>query len=129
MELLLVYLWLRLDTLSVVLGLCAAGAFVMLFVLLPAMTIEAPGRYTKCADGEMRCVPHTLWSWWPTRATMLVLFVSVPLLIAMPSSRDVAVLVAAHYGKQAIVSPEGHKLLELARKRANEWLDEQLRQR
>lgn len=114
MELLLIYLWLRLDTLIAVMGIVVSLAGIVSVVFTIANYIDG---------GVLQP-----WSFWPMRVALLTLIVGGPLLIALPSSRDVAVLVAAHYGKEAIVSAEGQKLLELARKRANEWLDEQLRQ-
>lgn len=47
----------------------------------------------------------------------------------LPSSKDTAYLVAGHYALKAVELPEAQKIASVLRKKANEFLDEQLKEK
>lgn len=59
---------------------------------------------------------------------MIAFAISLLVLVTfLPSTKQVALLAVAHYSIQTIFTQEGQKILTLLRKKANAYLDEQLR--
>lgn len=111
MELLFVYLWLKLDALITVL---VFGAVIIFCISIGA----AIGNFTSSA-----------WEQWrqqqKKRTFFGVLFVIVAVLV--PTSKDTAILIGTHYAVKLANSPEGEKVVSLIRKKANDYLEEQLK--
>lgn len=57
-----------------------------------------------------------------------VFLCALGLLIVVPSQTQTAVLVAGHYALRMADSPEASKVMQVLRKRANEYLDEELKE-
>jgi hypothetical protein len=112
MELFLLYLWMKLDTFrGVLLVLGMVGTILLPFALMWAVD-EKPLR-----DKRLR-------SWkWGAGVTMLLF----SLFVVVPSSNQMAGLVVGGVALNAAESPEAQKMLTLLRKRANAYLDEQLK--
>lgn len=62
----------------------------------------------------------------PYRVLFGIMLASLLLTITIPNTKEAAVLIAAHYTIEAASSEEGQKLVKLLRRKANEYLDEQL---
>ena len=116
MELFLIYIWLKLDILFYFVGVITAGAIVA--CLFSAMNMDKTWEgvdYVK--RNKQNRDKYFIYS---------VIF-SVAL-IAIPSKTDVAILVGANYAFKAAATPEAQKVMTLIRKKANEMLDEQLKE-
>lgn len=111
MELFLLYLWMKLDTFREMLltGGLLGG------VLLPFALIWAQGFPLR--DKRLRS-----WKW---GVAVTLSFFS--LFVVVPSSNQMAGLVVGGVALNAAESPEAQKMLTLLRKRANAYLDEQLK--
>ena len=111
-ELLLIYLWLKLDSVSTLLTLATCAAGMLLIVLTMWFYIEG--------------VDSTFWSWPPIRRFAIALAILLPISILIPNSKDLAILVGAHYAIEASKTPEAAKVMTLIRRQANKMLDEAL---
>lgn len=116
MEILFVYLWLKLNTLIVV---CAVvGVFCGLFFL--ASSISNADAFRPLAWAE----------WWSRKRKFCFLSISfLVLAVSIPDRGDTAILIGTHYAVKLANSPEGEKVVSLIRQKANEYLDEQLKQK
>lgn len=119
MEVFLVYLWLKLDSFLgslVFIGLC----------LLCAPIIYSFGKTECWTEKEKREFTD---KWWKKvkKAVYAGIFCLFVVLIA-PSSKQTAILVGTSYAVDFAKSPEGAKIGELIRKKANDYLDEQLKE-
>lgn len=116
MELFLVYLWLKLD-----------GLHVALWVLIPALLLArmaftiSKGDLSREGQKEFDLI-------YGLRRKFLLPLASICIILAvfLPTSKDVAILVGTSYAMSISKSPEGEKVMTLIRKKANEYLDEQL---
>lgn len=109
MELFLLYLWLKLNSIigaSIGLAIAACGA--TLFGLM-WWSVE-----------RNRLMPHFK----KAVAAIIALFAMAVLL---PSKTDVAILVGGHYALKMADTPEAAKVMSVLRLKANELLDEQLK--
>ena len=109
MELLLLYLWMKLDTFRCIWSFCAVVGTVALPIALAALQDEWDNH-------------KSLW-----KKCFGVWFLCASLAILVPSSNQMAGLVVGGVALKAVESPEAQKLLGLLRKQANEYLDEQLK--
>ena len=119
MEVFLVYLWLKLDSFLrslVVVGLC----------LLYSLIIYIFGK-SNCREKEEK--QEFADKWWKSvkKAVYAGIFCLFVVLVA-PSSKQTAILVGTSYAVDFAKSPEGAKIGELIRKKANDYLDEQLKE-
>lgn len=121
MELIFLYIWLKLDVITrlllVLAGVCGAMAIVS------AVAIESISVYA--SDGE-RTEHNATWQ----RRRNRFFVAAIPLFIIsalVPSKTDVAVLVGASMAIKFANSPEGEKVSTLLRGKANEILDEELK--
>jgi LEA14-like dessication related protein len=110
MELFLIYVWLKLDSVGVVL----IAATVVLAVVAPMMFM-----FGNMEDSEVALK----WG----RRGLIALGLVVAAKVIFPTSTDVAVLVGASYGLDLAKSAEGQKAWTLIRGKANELLDEELK--
>lgn len=116
MEVFLVYLWLKLDS--------VIGAFTGVAILIGFATVIALFgtliHYVEDLDGT---------STWKNLAIKLAAaFVLVQAVVVfLPSSKDAAILVGTAIAVEAAKSPEGQKIGTLIRGKANELLDAELK--
>jgi hypothetical protein len=107
MEVFLVYLWLKLDSFRLAAGL--------IFGVFGFLLIFAVVFWTEFDPEHKRPI-----KW-------LYIFVALPSLLfwlAMPGSRDAAIMVATSYAVDLNNSNEGQKVISLIRLKANQMLDE-----
>jgi hypothetical protein len=116
MELFLLYIWLKLGSISTFLiFLTVVGLAVTLFMTID---IGMNREYVK----EKRLKELTDF-----RKTAFIIVVTSGIAATfLPSKTDVAILVGASYAFKAADTPEAQKVMTLIRKKANEMLDEQL---
>lgn len=110
MELFLIYLWLKLDTFvgwSIAICIVSVGLLMLTFLIWGMENNEFFPKWKRF-----------LW----------VIIPSFCFSIFTPSSKDTAILVGASYAIDLAKSPEGQKIQTLIRKKANEYLDEQLKE-
>ena len=133
MELLLLYLWMKLPTIQVVLGIfIAAGVVAVLFCASTLLDDSVPKRYNYDTREEWEtAVEAKKKNRGPYRLLQRLKW-AIPALIAlfvvMPSQTQTAVLVAGHYALRMADSPEASKVMQVLRKKANEYLDEELKE-
>lgn len=134
MELFLLYVWMKLSTILVVLGIfIAAGVVAVLFCAAALLDDDSvPKRYNydtreewetaveahKKNRGPYRLLQRLKWA----IPALIALFV------VMPSQTQTAALVAGHYALRMADSPEASKVMQVLRKKANEYLDEELKE-
>lgn len=117
MELLLIYLWLKLDSFGALLtGVIIAGTLFYFLGWIPRV-IEQLDREDD-GLGLVFCRWHSRMVWAVCGAVMLQL--------VTPSSKDVAILVGSSIALDVAKSPEGTKVASLLRGKANELLDEEI---
>lgn len=118
MEVLFVYLWLKLDAL-----------FWLVFMIFPFSLIcwfiygLGLGDAICARQGDL-FRDH----WWSQTKKVLIAGVSCLIIsVMLPSTQQTAILVGTHYAVDLAKSPEGVKVFSLIRKKANDYLDEQLK--
>lgn len=124
MEVFFVYLWLKLDALSQLFFVCMVVTGLLLLAYHAWVVSDGTGPF--CADFRNRqeslknttFYRRVVWS-----VFLLTLFSSV----LLPTTKETAVLVGTHYAVKLASSEEGAKVQSLIRKKANEYLDEQLK--
>lgn len=117
MELLLLYFWLKLDTLIAMGTLATVGIGAALLARLgwcyiPYYEDETSSRLQKSKG---------LWS----KGVVAVVFVGA-LTAAIPTRTDTAILIGGHYALKVANTPESAKIMSVLRKKANEILDKEL---
>lgn len=118
MELFLLYLWLKLDV--------VCTALLVLFILgMLAYTMGWIQRSIEDYDNSNYSGAKK-FCYWHTKLLFISLFSGL-FLIAIPSSKDVAILVGASVALDIAKSPEGAKIGQLLRGKANELLDAELK--
>ena len=133
MELFLLYVWMKLSTILVVLGIfIAAGVVAVLFCVITLLDDSVPKRYNYDTREEWEtAVEAKKKNRGPYRLLQRLKW-AIPALIAlfvvMPSQTQTAVLVAGHYALRMADSPEASKVMQVLRKKANEYLDENLKE-
>ena len=111
MELFLLYLWMKLDTFrGVLLALGMVGTILLPFALI---FVDNSGKWASIKRP---------WKWGAVVTTL-----TFSLFVVVPSSNQMAGLVVGGVALNAAESPEAQKMLTLLRKRANAYLDEQLK--
>lgn len=125
----LVYLWLKLDA---VIAAVATSCFVyILFIFIKRVS---DGDNTHDYDKTYR--PETYEKAMKNiedfqkklkkRMTIVALILFTCVMI--PNSNQMAVLAATHYTQELVQSEEGQKIVQLVRKKAAKYLDEQLKE-
>lgn len=121
MELLALYLWLKLDALH---GAMIGGALLCALALFCAVAwwmITIPGEGHEPGDKDWKPVTAYARPWLAWLALGLL-----GLNVALPSTKDAAILAGAYFALEAVHSPEGQKVTSLLRAKVNAYLDEQL---
>lgn len=119
MEVFLVYLWLKINTFSAL--LFVVGAVLMLMLFWYALKVDFA--YYPSEKESIR------EQWWSTIKRNFFIGVTCVLIsVAIPSAQQVAILVGTSYAVDFAKSPEGAKIGSLIRKKANDYLDEQLKE-
>lgn len=118
MEVFFVYLWLKLDAVLLTLLICG-------LILIASPINYAFRRDTTFREEEINHIK----SQWPSykRAFKTGLFILL-LFVMLPSSKQTAILVGTSYAVDLAKSPEGGKVASLIRKKANDYLDEALKE-
>lgn len=119
----LMYLWLKLDT---ILGIFTTMIFVYCgFRIIHWLSIAMESPWSEeeriANTAAMKDFTDKFWR----RATKVI--IALFILAAVPTSNQTAVLVAASYAESAIQSQEGQKVVQLAKLKANKYLDEQIK--
>jgi len=112
MELFILYLWLKIDT---IIGFFIfAGCSSVIALIFSAIRFSD---YSDTLDKK---------KYWNTK--IKVFLVLIPLLFStgnlIPSKQDTAILVGAHYALKVAESPEAAKVMTLLRQKADTMLDE-----
>ena len=126
MEVFLVYLWLKLDSLLTILGVASAISFAAFILGWIPRSVEY---LDEKAKGDRFDEPSEIaqkFCKWHTRTLFIgIIFTFFGLVI--PSSKETAILVGTSIAVDVAKSPEGAKVAQLLRGKANELLDEQIK--
>ncbi len=121
MELFLLYLWLKLDSvLSLLLVIVISSGFAYLFGWLP----RSWENFDNKADNGSEF--HKKYCRWHNRLVFIALG-ALCIGTVLPSSKDTAILVGASIALDVAKSPEGQKIGTLIRGKANELLDNEIK--
>lgn len=112
MELLLIYLWLNLSTISMTFTIVGIG---LLFVFVTTWGYQCDELHETIFNGYQK-VKHNLY--FSITALVIAIFI--------PSKTDVAILVGSSIAINMAKSPEGAKVATLLRGKANELLDAEI---
>lgn len=106
MELVLLYLWMKLDGTIILMSVIAIIAGLLIFFKKMSNAIDKTD--------------------YPIKLEVWVYVVALILATGLPTSKQTGVLVVTHYGIKMAESDIGHKIVELAKAKANEYLDDQI---
>lgn len=118
MEVLFVYLWLKLNAL-----------FWLIFLVFP-FSLLCWGVYGMSLSDSRSAqeAKEFRTKWWSKLKRTLIIGISCLIIsVMLPSTQQTAILVGTHYAVDLAKSPEGVKVFSLIRKKANDYLDEQLK--
>ena len=119
MEVFLVYLWLKINAFSVLLSV--VGIVLMLMITWYVMKVDMTWDDTEKMNIREQ--------WWPiVKRNFFIGAACVVFTVSIPSTQQVAILVGTSYAVDFAKSPEGAKIGSLIRKKANDYLDEQLKE-
>ena len=119
MEVFLVYLWLKINAFSVLLSV--VGIVLMLMIIWYALKVDMTWN-----DTEKVIVRE---QWWPiVKRNFFIGAACIVFAVSIPSTQQVAILVGTSYAVDFAKSPEGAKIGSLIRKKANDYLDEQIKE-
>jgi hypothetical protein len=112
MELFLLYVWLKIDTL-----IFLSWAFLIIScIILAAVNLSC-----WIDSGE---IPNLIKN--NSKKIVSALLICLSLGVFLPTKTDLAILVGGYYALETVKSPEGQKIVSLLRKKANEILDKEL---
>ena len=114
MEIFLLYLWLKINSF---IEFFQCYSVILVFVVIGYCTINGIVNDTNFIDSLKRCKLAT------AGAVMFGI-----LGVILPTKGDIAILVAGNYAIDIAKSPEAGKLMTVIRGKANEMLDEQIKQ-
>lgn len=125
----LVYLWLKLD--AVITAVATSCFMYVLFIFIKRVF---DGENTRDYSRSYR--PETYEKAMKNiedfqkklKKRMTIVALILFTCIAIPNSNQVAVLAATHYTQELVQSEEGQKIVQLVRKKAAKYLDEQLKE-
>lgn len=124
MEVFLVYLWLKLDLFIGFLwgGAVIAGFWRVVCALNKHDNVNYSWKefYRRPDAYDVQYKHRWKYCWH-------VIVICLTLALTLPTANQAAALVGTHYAVQLASSPEGQKVQSLIRKKANEYLDEQLK--
>ncbi|HET8687983.1 MAG TPA: hypothetical protein VFM18_15205 [Methanosarcina sp.] len=119
MEVLLVYLWLKIDTFRCVLG-------ILFGLSLVAGLIYMMSYFDQYGEAAEKSYTEKFWP--GTKRALTIGIISVAIAIFCPSSKDTAILVGTSYAIDLAKSPEGSKVMTLIRAKANQYLDDAIKE-
>lgn len=123
MELFLLYIWLKLGTISTFLIISAVILTICFLIMMARVPIHNENYEYKIRLGEEKKLYFSEVPW----KRLLIPSIFCALFAGfLPTKTDVAVLVAGHYALKLSDTPEAGKLMTLIRKKANDILDEEL---
>lgn len=124
MELVLIYLWLKLDLLlSIISGFLWLSAIGTAATLPPWETDSYSKEITEELERLQKAKERRLV--WRKRWATIFMGLLIPFLL-IPNSKETATLVLSHYALSLAQSPEGEKVFKLIRATANNILDAEL---
>lgn len=120
MELFLLYLWLKVDT--IITAVASAGIISSFAFFFTLMWASCAGSWEDNyqAAVKFKTKGWKRWVFVPISCFMLATF--------LPSKTDIAILVGGSYALDVAKSPEAAKLMTVIRGKANEILDQQIKQ-
>jgi len=118
MELLLLYLWLSLESITV--GILVVMLCSLVFWYFGGVVLNNMYPFEREKEEKKAWV-----KWLKRMPAMAISFFA--LLVLIPNQQQTAVLVAGHYALKLAETPEAGKVMTLLRKKANEYLDEALK--
>ena len=119
MEVFFVYLWLKLDSF---LALVGVAGFALLFCWVAYLIGKDGCHYEDAKEVFMN-------KWWnKTKKAVYLGFFCIFIATMAPTSKETAILVGTSYAVDFAKSPEGAKIGVLIRKKANDYLDEQIKE-
>ena len=119
MELFLLYFWLMLGNISTFLGILTFIGFAITLFMTMDIGINRDDYVRNKRLKELTDF---------RKATFIATILIGLVVTFLPSKTDVAILVGANYAFKAADTPEAQKVMTLIRKKANEMLDEQLKE-
>ena len=119
MELFLLFIWLKLGSISTFLVILSVVSLAITLFMTMDIGISRDD-YVK----EKRLKELTDFR----NAAFITTITAALVATFLPSKTDVAILVGANYAFKAADTPEAQKVMTLIRKKANEMLDEQLKE-
>lgn len=125
----LVYLWLKLD--AVIAAVVASCLVYILFIFIKRVF---DGDNTHDCDRSYRpetyekAVKNIEDFQKKLKKRMTIIAFILFTCIMIPNSNQMAVLAATHYTQELVQSEEGQKIVQLVRKKAAKYLDEQLKE-
>lgn len=126
MELFLIYLWLKLD---VFIFVSVALALILLLVFGFYYIIRNDDWLSNNLNKDESYTLFDKKHGWLKKTSLITAIFSIIFAIVTPSAKDTAILVGASYAIDLAKSPEGQKISLLIRKKANDFLDEQLKEK
>ena len=119
----LMYLWLKLDTILSIFATMIVVYCVFRILQWLSIEMEHPWSEEEKVANNLRMKDFTDKFWGRVTKVVIALFI----LAAVPTSNQTAVLVASSYAENAFQSQEGQKVVQLAKLKANKYLDEQIK--
>ena len=119
----LMYLWLKLDTILSIFATMIVVYCVFRILQWLNIEMEHPWSEEEKVANNLRMKDFTDKFWGRVTKVVIALFI----LAAVPTSNQTAVLVASSYAENAFQSQEGQKVVQLAKLKANKYLDEQIK--
>ena len=119
MEVFFVYLWLKLDSFLALVGVAGTALLFCWFAYL----IGKDG----CHYEDAKEAFTNKW-WNKTKKAVYLGFFCIFIATMAPTSKETAILVGTSYAVDFAKSPEGAKIGVLIRKKANDYLDEQIKE-
>lgn len=124
MELFLIYIWLKLDSIIPVFGISTVLLLACALICGLHCTFEDLWNVSQVPEHRRRAAASSV-------SLFKRLFIggicTLVLAIGLPSSKDVAVLAGSYFGMQVVKSEEAQKVWTLMRGKANELLDEEIK--
>ena len=111
MELFVIYLWLKMDLFIRVFLIVSIGLSCLISFIYAVAPDKISALYKKSY-----------------KRFLIVMSIMFSVGIILPDSQSIAILVGASYAVDFAKSPEGAKIGTLIRKKANDYLDEQLKE-
>ena len=116
----LVYLWLKLDT--VLNGIWAVAVLYAIWLAFYGAFCALDADYSRKGQERFEVYKKNF------RKRLIICLSTIFIVSIIPNSNQMAVLAATHYTQELVQSEEGQKIVQLIRKKATTYLDEQLKE-